>query len=77
MADLKDFVGKRILIKQTGPEGHIEEGIFETEIKEVSPSGKYVRVGGGNWAEAENYEVVEELLPIKPGEETPTEEEQG
>jgi len=68
MADLKDLVGKRVLVKQTGPEGHIEEGIFETEIKEVSPSGNYVRVGGGNWAEAQDYEVVEELAPVEPEE---------
>ena len=74
MADLKDFVGKRILVKRAGPEGHIEEGILETEINEVSPSGKYVRVGGGNWVEAEDYEVVEELTPTEPTEEKLTEE---
>lgn len=62
MADLKDFIGKRILVKQAD-----SEDLFETEIAEVSPSGKFMRVGGGNWIGAEDYEVVEEL-PTEPKE---------
>jgi hypothetical protein len=62
MADLKDLVGKRILIKESG-EG---KKVYEAEIEEVSPSGRYMKLaGGGTWNEAKNYEVVEELPPIK------------
>ena len=74
MADLKDFVGKRILVKKED-----SKELFETEIAEVSPSGKFMRVGGPEetaWIEAEDYDVVEELAPIELGEEKPTEEEQ-
>jgi len=69
MADLKDFVGKRILVKKAD-----SEDVFETEIAEVSPSGEYMRVGGGNWVGAKEYSVVEELAPVEPSEEKPTEE---
>ena len=67
MADLKDFVGKRILVKKPG-----SEDVFETEIAEVSPSGKYIRVGGGNWVSAEQYDIVEELPRSEPSQQGPT-----
>ena len=39
MADLKDLVGKRILVKK------VDGGdLLEAEITEVSPSGQYMRV---------------------------------
>jgi len=75
MADLKDLVGKRILVKK------VDGGdLLEAEITEVSPSGQYMRVGSGSetaWIGAEHYDVVEELAPLEPREEKPTEEEQG
>ncbi len=68
MADLKDFVGKRILVEKSD-----SGDVFETEIAEVSPSGEYMRVGGGNWVRAAQYSVVEELAPIElSDEEKPT-----
>jgi len=72
MADLKDFVGKRILVKK------VDSGdLFEAEIAEVSPSGNFMRVGVDTWIGAEHYDVVEELAPVEPTEEKPTEEAQG
>lgn len=73
MADLKDFVGKRILVKKGG-----SEDLFETEIAEVSPSGKFMRVGDSEetaWIEAEDYDVVEELAPVELSEENKAEME--
>ena len=70
MADLKDFVGKRILVKKVDG-----DDVFETEITEVSPSGEYMKVADG-WIGAKQWEFAEELAPIEPSEEKPTEEEQ-
>jgi len=74
MADLKDFVGKRILVKKED-----SEDVFETTIDEVSPSGEYMREGE-SWTEAKEWNFVEELPPFasavfpETDEEKPTEE---
>ena len=44
MADLKDFVGKRILVKKAD-----SGDIFEAQPAEMSPSGKFMRVGVDTW----------------------------
>jgi len=70
MADLKDFVGKRILVRDTLSE---EAGVFEAKLEEVSPSGQYIKLGK-TWADAGEFKIVEELTPVEPSEEKPTEE---
>jgi len=73
MADLKDLVGKRILLRDTLSE---ETSVFEAKLEEVSPSGQYIKLGK-TWADAGEFQIIEELAPEESAEEKPTEEERG
>lgn len=68
MTDWKELVGKRVLVMVI-PAVNIPQldtdwyAIYEVEVKEVSPSGKYVKFEGElkGWRLAKNWVVLEVL----------------
>lgn len=61
----KGWVGKRLLVNKRSSYGSISGDLHEVTIKEVSPSGVYVKMVNMNgtqfWEKAQNLVVVETL----------------
>lgn len=69
MEEIKDLVGKRILVQDAAP----LNPVYEVRILEVAPSGDYVKVqyaGGDKWDSLvhfnERYKIIEVLGDEKP-----------
>jgi hypothetical protein len=56
LVDWKELIGKRILVKKYGM-----PAIYEEKVEEVSPSGKYVKLGNGKWYSIGVIDLVEVL----------------
>ena len=56
MVEIKDLVGKRVLWKPYRNFSYINEGV----VKELSPSGKYVKIGN-EWNDTNTVIILEVL----------------
>lgn len=53
-------IGTRYLVRQASNWGSLSQ-LFEVKIKEISPSGNYVKAHTGGWLRQEDYIVIEKL----------------
>ena len=58
---MKEYLGKRVLWVTPKTTRLLEHSIRCSRVKELSPSGRYVLMGDGQWYSVNNIHVLEAL----------------